>query len=122
MKAKLKFLIPLTVLLFIFTKCQDTYFYLIKNETNKDIKVILVENNPVKNDTLGKFIIGPGVLYEIFRTDDKITWLNPGDSISFGYQLIITQDQKLYKNPVKDSWTPSYDNHYILYVREMDFE
>ena len=122
MKSKIKFLIPLSVLLFIFTTCQETYFYLIKNDTNKDIKVIFIENNPGKNDTIGKFIIGPGVLYEIYKTTESMIWFNPGDTLHFGYQLIITQDQKPYNKSIAKSWEYSGDKKYILYVREMDFE
>jgi len=122
MKKKIKFLIPFIALIFIFTTCLDEYSYMVKNDTNKDIKVILIKNNPGKIDTIGKFILEPGVLYEIYKTQHTMIWANPGDTMPYAYQLIITQDQKLYKKPVNESWVTEKDKKIVLYVREMDFE
>ena len=120
-RKSIKYLLPIIMLIFIFFTCGDDYYYQIKNNTNKEIKVIFIDNEYYIGDTIGKYIIEPGVLYDIYTTNENIIWVEPNDTLHYGYTLIITQGQKIYKNDIKNAWSQS-GHTFTLNVMDEDFE
>ncbi len=101
--------------------CQVETFYYVENRSMKDVKGLFI--NREINDTLERFILEQDTRYLFYSSKYSIVWSHEGDTIHYGYDLVITQDSVLttkdytiYKN-----WESGKNNSSIFIVREEDF-
>ena len=120
----LRILLFLSFFSFVFTSCPDYHDFYIKNNSNADIKVILIDKH--NTDTIQKLILEPSVKFNFYHDYDGYQYY-PMDSIFPDYFLFITKENKPYNKNVynKDFWVKKYIGNYtneiLLTVDNDDF-
>ena len=123
LNVQIKYLAILSLLIFIKFSCPeaDTDYY-IKNSSSDDIKVLLIDKE--RNDTIRKLIFEQETKYMIISIP-FIEWYNPSDSLQYGYDLIITQNDKNYNKDFRNNTSWSYEKNKndtkILIIYNEDF-
>ena len=110
------------ILLLIFILgCQVETFYYVENRSAKDVKVLFIDSEI--NDTLEQFILEPETRYLFYSSKYGIVWSQEGDTMHYGYDLVITQDSVLTTKDytMYENWDAGNNNSSIFIVREEDF-
>ncbi len=120
-KTKRYFVHLFIMVLVLFLGCQVETFYYVENRSMKDVRVLFIDRE--ENDTLERFILEPETRYLFYSSTHGIYWSHEGDTIQYGYNLVITQDSVLTTkdHTLYQNWESGKNHNSIFIVREEDF-